>query len=153
MIFIASIRHLYSTIILCVRYLSIKCCFNIFGLNIRRVRLCKQLSCLDYALFSYVKELRCSSWGNVSSNMIDYLAGCQLDETGSSLVTTNKLQLFLWICMWCWLLKCNLLEMKPYKSHCFKRTSVIEKCLNLRAFKWFEHNFTTWNNPHIFISR
>ena len=52
----------------------------------------KQLPCFDSELFYHVKALRSSSWRNVWAKT-DYLFGCQLDETKSSLVTTNKLQL------------------------------------------------------------
>ena len=48
----------------------------------------------------------------MSANAIDYLSGCQLDESVSSLATTSKLQLLFELCLWCWSMKCNLLEIK-----------------------------------------
>ena len=68
-----------------------------------------------------IKVLRWSSWRNCEQIRLNFVSGFRLDETVSFLATTNKSQLLCETCMWCWLLKYNLLEIKlKYVSPIFE---------------------------------
>ena len=79
-------------------------------------------------------------------HMIGYFSGCQLDETVSSLGTTTKLHLLFAICMWSWLLTCNLLEIKLYIPYTEKLHFMLS--WNSSGFGHFGHFFNVSQHGH-----